>query len=173
MYETLKTLKLDSSYRPIAILNVFDAFTTLYCERANLVEAYPNIKIRSTYQEFEVPSVISLNKYIKRDKLFLKCNRENIFWRDNNICQYCSKKFPETFLTLDHVSPRSKGGPKTWENIVTSCKSCNQRKGDKLPYEINMLPIRLPQKPAPHIFKIIQQTNIPDQWLKYLSGYTL
>ena len=173
MFNNLRTLKLDSSYRPIAVLNIFDAFTTIYCERANLVETYPDLKIRSAYEEFQVPCVISLNRYIKRDKLFLKCNRENIFWRDAYICQYCSKRFPENLLTLDHVTPRSKGGPKTWENIVTSCKTWNQKKGNLLPYEIDMMPIRLPEKPEPHIFKIIQQTNIPEQWLKYLSGYTL
>ena len=173
MFNNLKTLKLDSSYRPIAVLGVFEAFTTIYTGRANLVEAYPDLTIRSTYQEFSVPAVISLKRYIKRDKLFLKCNRENVFWRDSYICQYCSKTFPESYLTLDHVTPRSKGGPKTWENIVTSCKKCNQTKGDKLPYEIGMLPIRPPQKPSAHLFKIIQQNNMPEQWLKYLAGYTL
>lgn len=173
MLENFRTLKLDSSYRPVEIINIFEAFTAIYCGRANLVEAYPNQKLRSVYKEFDVPCVISLNKYVRKDMLNLKCKKDNVFWRDNYTCQYCGNQFLRSNLTLDHVTPRSKGGPKTWDNIVTSCKECNQRKGDKLPYEINMKPINPPQKPKPHLFRIIKDKNIPEQWLKYLRGYML
>ena len=37
---------------------------------------------------------------------------------------------PQTHdLTLDHVIPRHRGGPHTWDNLVTACKPCNHRKG--------------------------------------------
>jgi hypothetical protein len=35
----------------------------------------------------------------------------------------------------------------TWENIVTSCVRCNTRKGNKLPKEVNMHPLRQPVAP--------------------------
>lgn len=167
-----RTLKLDSSFRPIQIISSFEAFCMIYMGRANMIECYDNAFIRSAYEKFKTPCVISLNRYIKINKISLKCNRRNVFWRDKNVCQYCGDTFPESYLTLDHVTPRSKGGPKTWENIVTACKSCNQKKGDKLPYQANMQPIKHPASPSLDSFRILEQKNeIPKKWLPYLVGY--
>lgn len=47
-------------------------------------------------------------------------------------CIYCGK---ETDLTLEHILPRSRGGPDSPDNAVWICKSCNSTKGDKRPYE--------------------------------------
>ena len=49
--------------------------------------------------------------------------------RDQYTCQYCGLKTRD--LTLDHVIPRHRGGPHTWDNLVTACRSCNHRKGGK------------------------------------------
>jgi hypothetical protein len=45
-----------------------------------------------------------------------------------DICIYCENK---TDLTLEHIMPRSRGGPDTTDNAVWVCKSCNSSKGDK------------------------------------------
>jgi 5-methylcytosine-specific restriction endonuclease McrA len=34
-------------------------------------------------------------------------------------------------LTKDHKIPRRHGGPDTLDNLVSACRSCNQRKGTK------------------------------------------
>ena len=60
------------------------------------------------------------------------------------MCQYCGGE-PQQ-LTVDHVIPRSKGGPSSWDNVVTCCAPCNRRKGDRLPKHANMHP---KSKPAP------------------------
>ncbi|MCZ2808925.1 MAG: HNH endonuclease [Candidatus Bathyarchaeota archaeon] len=49
-----------------------------------------------------------------------------------DICIYCGKRID---LTLEHILPRSRGGPDTTENAVFVCKSCNSSKGDKRLYE--------------------------------------
>ena len=46
-------------------------------------------------------------------------------------CAYCGDK---SNLTIDHVVPRSKGGPDFTKNVVCCCNSCNQRKGHE-PWE--------------------------------------
>ena len=173
MSEERRTLKLDSSYRPVQIVTAFEAFCMIYMGRANMVESYDNEFICSAYEKFPVPSVISLNRYIKRDKLTLKCNRKNVFWRDSNTCQYCGNVFNPDKLTLDHVTPRSKGGPKTWENIVTCCKKCNQIKGDKLPFQVNMQPLRQPIQPSSDTFHVLERGRIHEKWVPYLIGYKL
>lgn len=44
-------------------------------------------------------------------------------------CAYCLRT--DLPLTMDHVTPVSKGGPHTQSNVVPACKSCNSRKGAK------------------------------------------
>jgi len=167
----MKTLKLDSSYRPVQIIDAYDAFCMIYMNRANLVEAYPGQFLYSTHDKFPLPCVISLNRYVKIPKITLTCNRRNVFWRDKNTCQYCRKVYNIDILTMDHVTPRSKGGPKSWENIVTCCRGCNQKKGNKLPHEVNMFPLKLPTSPSPYRFHTLGKETIHPQWLPYLGGY--
>jgi 5-methylcytosine-specific restriction endonuclease McrA len=35
-------------------------------------------------------------------------------------------------LTLDHVVPRSRGGPGSLSNLVPACGPCNVAKGDRM-----------------------------------------
>ncbi len=46
-------------------------------------------------------------------------------------CAYCGRKM--TRLTMDHITPLSKGGSHTLANIVPACKSCNSRKRERAP----------------------------------------
>jgi 5-methylcytosine-specific restriction endonuclease McrA len=50
-------------------------------------------------------------------------------------------------LNYDHVLPRVRGGRTEWENIVTSCYACNDRKGSRTPEEAGMKLLRKPSKP--------------------------
>jgi 5-methylcytosine-specific restriction endonuclease McrA len=45
--------------------------------------------------------------------------------RDNHTCRYCG----EHAIQADHVTPRSKGGPDTLDNLVACCTSCNRVSG--------------------------------------------
>jgi 5-methylcytosine-specific restriction endonuclease McrA len=55
----------------------------------------------------------------------------------NGLCAYCSIAITETPLpgaedrraTIDHVIPRSKGGPEAFENTLAVCAYCNVAKG--------------------------------------------
>jgi len=167
----MHTLKIDSSYRPVSIIDSIDAFSMVWMGRANLIEAYDGRVLRSTHQSWLEPCVISVNRFVKHSSFTLSCNRKNVFWRDKYACQYCSITFPESKLTLDHVTPRSKGGPKTWENIVTSCKKCNQKKGNKFPHEVNMMPLQIPREPGFDLAQIIGRKHIHEKWLPYIQGF--
>ena len=43
--------------------------------------------------------------------------------------------------------PLSRGGDNTWENVVTSCSPCNNRKGDRLPREVGLKLLNEPGQP--------------------------
>ena len=83
--------------------------------------------------------MIRLTSYVRvpRDAHRRKITRRAVFARDDWTCQYCGAR---SNLTVDHVIPRSKGGPSSWENIVASCAPCNRRKGDRTPAQADMHP---------------------------------
>ena len=69
--------------------------------------------------------------------------RFEVFKRDNFTCRYCGYKTPKVILEVDHVIPRSKGGPDEINNLVTSCWECNRGKGATLLSDI-------PNEPSLH-----------------------
>ncbi len=64
--------------------------------------------------------------------------KHRLFVRDRQICAYCASRFVETELTVEHIVPVSRGGRHEWTNVVTACRSCNTRKGNRRPEEAHM-----------------------------------
>ena len=52
--------------------------------------------------------------------------RKKVFERDGYTCTYCGSKDD---LTIDHLVARAAGGTNDESNLMTSCRSCNSRKG--------------------------------------------
>ena len=104
--------------------------------------------ISTPTMDIRIPEVILLNAFNGFFHREVRFSRRNIFERDKNTCQYCSKRLAKSELTIDHVVPRSRGGRDTWENLVLACMRCNVRKGDRVPREAGMPLIRKPKKPA-------------------------
>jgi hypothetical protein len=74
-------------------------------------------------------------------------------------------------LTLDHVFPKSRGGPKTWENIVSCCHACNENKGARTPQEANMKLIKEPRRPKATFMDFYRLNHVPNEWSPYLYLY--
>ena len=142
----MKTLKLDATYRPVGIVDCIEALVLCIVGKAVAVEEYEE-DISSPSITFKIPSVIVLKTIVKYFDFQLSPNRTNVIWRDNNACQYCSKKMQSSDLTMDHVLPKSCGGENTWTNLVTCCKKCNQKKRDRTPKEAGMKLRKKPIKP--------------------------
>ena len=58
--------------------------------------------------------------------------RQRVYQRDQYTCKLCGALLTDQTATLDHIIPRSKGGSGAITNLVTACRSCNQKKGDKM-----------------------------------------
>ena len=117
-----------------------------------------------------VPRVILLGMFDRLPKKEVKFTRHNIFERDKNTCQYCGRRFDRRDLNLDHVIPRDRGGPTTWENIVCSCIECNTRKGNRTPREASMRLIRKPKKPRWRPFLQINfNLSHHDSWKHFID----
>lgn len=158
----MKALVLDATYFPVQIIDWKKAMVLFFTERAEVVDYHEDIEIRSTSQSFKLPKVLRLFQKVNQ-LTQVKFNRSNIFHRDKYLCQYCGEKFQEVELTLDHVLPKSRGGRTDWENIVTSCHSCNNRKADRTPEECGFILLKKPFKPkwTPMLaFKLSQSDHL-------------
>jgi 5-methylcytosine-specific restriction endonuclease McrA len=94
-----------------------------------------------------VPRVIHLRRYDRMRRPTVRLTRRNLMLRDAHQCQYCARRLNVRDLNIDHVIPRSRGGPDSWENLVTACRVCNLRKGRHTPDEASMRLLRLPRPP--------------------------
>lgn len=140
-----RVLILNASYEPLHVCSVKRAVSLLMHGIAERVEDADTV-LRSPSSVFPVPSVIRLKRYVRRPhRQRVAFNRKNVFRRDEHSCQYCGARSND--LTLDHVLPRSRGGPTSWENVVACCRSCNARKRDRTPEEARMLLRRRPIAP--------------------------
>jgi 5-methylcytosine-specific restriction endonuclease McrA len=157
------TLKLDASWRPIEVIDCFKSVSMVLSGRANTVEEY-NEEI---YPGIKIPSVIVLKNYVRTIPFSKACNRKNVIWRDQYTCQYCQDQFTYKELTMDHVVPKSKGGSKTWLNIVASCKQCNGIKGHRLLHQTNLKLKKQPSVPKVTFSDLDHPCKITKEWKKY------
>jgi 5-methylcytosine-specific restriction endonuclease McrA len=167
-----ETLLLNQDYTPISILplSVIEwqhAIKLMFLGKVDVIETYPDWIIRSEHLQMNVPSVCVTKDYFKSKK-YIKFSRYNLYLRDLFKCQYCEDVFDFDDLTIDHVIPKSIGGPTSWENCATSCKNCNQKKGDKL-----MKPINKPY--APDYYNLVNKwkqtpvTVMHPSWNQYIG----
>lgn len=162
-----RVLILNASYEPLHICSVKRAIVLLMQEVAERVLNDARV-LRTPSQVVPVPSIIRLRRYVRRPhRQRLAFNRKNVFRRDDHTCQYCGRRSHD--LTLDHVMPRSRGGPTSWENVVACCRSCNASKRDRTPSEAEMLLRRHPGAPS-WLFSTSPGllADINPAWLPYL-----
>lgn len=162
-----KVLVLNASYEPLNITSWRRAIVLLLKGKAERLEHNDNC----IYPGFPLPTVIRLRQYIKLPYREIPLTRKNILERDRHTCQYCSKRGEQ--LTLDHIMPKSRGGPESWENLVAACMRCNVRKGNRTPKEAGMPLKTRPRKPYSSLyFELLRNTrnNANDEWRKYVIG---
>ncbi|HEY3613845.1 MAG TPA: HNH endonuclease [Gaiellales bacterium] len=163
---TGQVLVLNATYEPLNVCSLRRACVLLLKAKAELVDALER-PLRSASASLPYPVVIRLLSYVRRPRAAARrITRRAVFARDGHSCQYCG--IEGVRLTVDHVLPRSRGGPSSWDNAVTACAPCNLRKGDRLPHEIGMRLRSKPRPPSPTLFLTLQTTEVPHAWLDYL-----
>jgi 5-methylcytosine-specific restriction endonuclease McrA len=133
--------------------------------KAELVEAHPGRALRSSTARLPWPSVVRLKGYVRVPYRRVLLTRRNLLRRDGHACQYCGAT---DRLTMDHVVPKSRGGPDTWENLVAACVPCNNRKGSRTPDEAGMALRRRPFRPSHVMYMRDFLGATEDAWKPYL-----
>jgi 5-methylcytosine-specific restriction endonuclease McrA len=162
-------LVLNASYEPINVCAARRAIV-LVLKGVAMTEEINGHFLHSSRLAMRVPSVIRLLEYRRIPHQTRALSRKNILTRDRNTCQYCGVVLHSSDLTLDHVIPRSRGGTSTWENLVACCHECNRKKGNKLPQECGMKPMREPRPfnlhTSRHLMRMMGRSD--SKWRKYL-----
>ncbi len=162
-------LVLNVNYEPLDVCTVRRAVGLLVGGKADLVLNGRGV-IRTVQQVFEIPSVIRLVYMVKRPRLRVALNRQEIFRRDDYTCQYCGRRVAHP--TIDHVVPRRLGGEDTWENLVTACAACNARKGGRTLAEAHMRLLRPPgPPPASALYRFRRYLATHAEWETFLQGW--
>jgi 5-methylcytosine-specific restriction endonuclease McrA len=180
-------LVLNRSFQPVRITTARHAFTLLYLGRARALDARfepvdfepwaavapepSDDAIGTPRGPIRVPRVLVLSGYNRVPSAPLRLSRRNVFLRDNFTCQYCGGRPAVRDLNLDHVLPRSRGGTSSWDNLVTSCRTCNVKKGYATPEECGMIPRHKPHRPNWSMaLRMAAPTTRFAEWEPFLQG---
>lgn len=161
------TLVLNASYEAINIVGAKRALTLVMAGKAYVEETSGHF-IRTSKLSIQIPSVIRLLVYKRMPRQNRAVSRKSIMLRDRMTCQYCHAVLETKKLTLDHVTPRSRGGGSTWENLVAACYACNNRKADRTPGEAGMPLSRRPAAIGIHAKHRLMIGTAESSWDKYL-----
>jgi 5-methylcytosine-specific restriction endonuclease McrA len=159
-----RALLLNASFEPLSVVPMRRAVVLVLKEKAEIV-ARNGAVIRSERVSLPVPSVIRLHHFVRvpyRNRVPL--SRRAVFARDGHRCQYCNRAAEN----IDHVVPRSRGGPHAWDNVVASCRACNSRKEDRLLTEVDLRLARLPREPQANLWVVATAGSIDPLWEPFL-----
>lgn len=161
-------LVLNATFEPLSVVSARRAVVLALTDKADVVHTSDHV-FRSERFNVEVPSVLRLRYYVRvpfgrRSAL----SRRGVFARDDYSCQYCGGRAE----SIDHVLPRSRGGPHTWENVVAACTRCNTQKRDRLLHETSMKLARAPREPAYGSWVALSVSDVPESWNQYIEPLT-
>jgi 5-methylcytosine-specific restriction endonuclease McrA len=168
-------LALNASFEPLTILPVHRALRLVIDRKAEILEEDHRRMFRSARRELACPVVIRLKRFVHVPRRFRRqVTNTFLFARDGYRCQYCGRHRSElrgrVYLTRDHVVPISRGGDNGWQNVVTACSPCNNRKASHLPEECGMSPIHIPREPN-HVELVWAVRRVTDIQAKYIAMF--
>jgi len=92
-----------------------------------------------------------------------------LFSRDGHVCMYCGKQFNQSLLTRDHIIPRAQNGSDTWDNVITACKACNNKKACYTPEQARMPLLAIPYVPNHAEYLIMENRKILLDQMEFLK----
>jgi 5-methylcytosine-specific restriction endonuclease McrA len=168
-------LALNASFEPLTIVPARRAVRLVLDRKAEILEADEKQAFRSERVEVPMPLVIRLVRFVHVPRRFRRqVTNTFLFARDSYSCQYCGRHRSELrgrqFLTRDHILPLSRGGGNTWDNVVTSCSPCNNRKGSRTPEEVGLRLLSVPKEPN-HVHLVWAVRRVTPVQAKYIGMF--
>jgi 5-methylcytosine-specific restriction endonuclease McrA len=159
------TLLLNATYEPLCVVSSRRAVVLVLAQKAVPVEDGDGA-FRSVTTAVPVPSVVRLTRYVRVPyRAQVPLTRRAVFARDGGRCVYCGA----AATSLDHVVPRSRGGPHTWDNVVASCSRCNHTKADRAIAELGWRMRTPPRAPSGTAWRVLGFRTPDPRWQTYLD----
>ena len=168
-------LLLNASYEPLSVVSQKRALSLLLKGRVDAASE-DAFEVQGVSTSLRIPKVIRLRRYVNVPRRGARWSRKAVLQRDQYTCGYCGitlgqkqrgRTLTHQSFTVDHILPISRGGKNTWSNTICACSPCNQKKGSRLPHELN-LKLRWEPK-TPRTTYLIASSNIPASWKVYLE----
>lgn len=121
--------------------------------------------------QLKINSIIAVADKSRRFAETPRLTNQALFHRDRNRCLYCGQHFSASHLTRDHVRPRGQGGADVWENVVSACYGCNNKKDCMTPEQAGMPLLALPYAPSLAENLILQNRRILADQMAFLSAF--
>jgi 5-methylcytosine-specific restriction endonuclease McrA len=167
MYDPV--LVLNANFEPINVCTIRRAINLVINGKADLILNGRGV-IKTVSRSYPRPSIIRLEKMVKRPRPHIRLTKREILRRDDYTCQYCGLHV--AYLTIDHIVPRRLGGEHSWENLVAACPSCNHRKGGRTLEQAQMHLLHYPQEPPTSAFYLFSRHLKENQeWLPFVEGW--
>lgn len=160
-----QALVLNASYEPLCVVSGRRAVVLLLTAKAVPVSDGDQV-LHSERTEVTVPSVVRLTRFVRVPyRGTVPLTRKAVFARDGGRCVYCQA----AATSLDHVIPRSRGGPHSWDNVVSACSRCNHVKADRGIAELGWRLGRPPVAPTGAAWRIVGSKRVDPRWRPYLG----
>ncbi len=161
----VEALVLNATYEPLCVVSQRRAVVLVLTEKAVAVERGATV-VRSTTTVLDVPEVVRLTRFVKVPyRATVPLTRKAVFARDGGRCVYCSA----AATSLDHVVPKSRGGPHTWDNVVSACGRCNHVKADRGLADLGWRLRTTPRAPTGSAWRVVGARMVRTAWRAYLD----
>jgi 5-methylcytosine-specific restriction endonuclease McrA len=173
----MTVLLLDAAWRIDRVISVERACELLLGGRVIAASEDIAAVMHSPSITLEVPSVIarfgSTGSYPRRQPV---CSHRKVRVRDQHLCQFVIDGLPceRRGDSVDHLVPRSFGGPTSWSNCVAACRAHNHTKADRTMEEMTRrfgwALRRLPVAPPYGVLLSASLVSQNPAWRPFLEG---
>lgn len=172
----MQILRLNKTGYPTAWVSKEDA-ATLHVKKQILwtlgdsnVTLLGGVNQHGIQSQIDLPPIIACTGNTKHHSFIPALLNRALFRRDNYYCLYCGEQFSDRWLTRDHVVPVCLGGKDIWNNVVTACQSCNNRKGGRTPELAKMELLAIPFTPNAFEYMYLLNRSIVGDQMEYLCA---
>jgi 5-methylcytosine-specific restriction endonuclease McrA len=161
-----EALVLNATFEPLCVVPGRRAVVLVLTAKAVAVAGTEDV-LHSARVELPVPAVVRLTRYVRVPyRPTVPLTRKAVFARDGGRCVYCGA----AATSLDHVVPKSRGGPHSWDNVVSACGRCNHAKADRAVAEMGWRLRRQPVAPSGAAWRVVGARRLDPRWRPYLDG---